>query len=476
MQHQTNLGMEEGRKVVNRRRTSFLIQIAFSAALGGFLFGYDTAVINGAVSAIGEVFNASSGVLGFAIASALLGSAGGALTAGFFSDRFGRRLSMLIASVMFLASAIGSGFAFSLTDLIVWRMLGGVAVGFASVLAPSYISEVSPARMRGRLGSLQQLAIVTGIFIALLFDYLVVLLAPGQTAMGVVLGLPAWRWMFLSEVAPAVIYGLMVLGIPRSPRFLVTKGLLREARWVIEQLYEEPAERVIKRIQDSLNGQNKSKFSDILDRRTVFLPIVWVGIMLALFQQFVGINVIFYYSSILWESVGFSTTNSLIVTVITSITNVVTTFVAIGLIDKWGRKPLLLSGSVLMTLTLGAMSWIFSSAEIVNGAPHISGISAIVALLSANLFVFAFGFSWGPVVWVMLGEMFNNRIRAVAIGTCAMTNWIANFAISTTFPGLLSSSGAGAAYGLYATAAAVSFFMVMFFVKETRNKELEEMV
>jgi len=476
MQHYRSLGRDEVRRAGSARRTRFLLQIALSAALGGFLFGYDTAVINGAVGAIGEVFNASKEVLGFAIASALLGSAGGALTAGYLSDRIGRRMSMLIAAVMFLASAFGSGFAVSLTDLVIWRMVGGVAVGFASVLAPSYISEVAPARMRGRLGSLQQLAIVTGIFIALLFDYIIVLGAPGQTAMGTILGIPAWRWMFLSECAPAILYAVMVFGIPRSPRFLVTKGLLREARWVVEQIHEEPAEQVIARIQNSLDGQRKAKFSDVLDRRTLFLPVVWVGIMLALFQQFVGINVIFYYSSILWESVGFSTTNSLIVTVITSVTNVVTTFVAIGLIDKWGRKPLLLLGSVMMTLTLGAMSWIFSAAPIVDGVPHIGGISAIIALLSANLFVFAFGFSWGPVVWVMLGEMFNNRIRAVALGTCAMMNWVANFAISTTFPGLLSRSGAGTAYGLYATAAAISFFLVMFFVKETRNKELEEMV
>ncbi len=185
---------------------------------------------------------------------------------------------------------------------------------------------------------------------------------------------------------------------------------------------------------------------------------------------------IFYYSSTLWQAVGFSTTDSLIITVITAVTNVFTTFLAILFIDRIGRKPLLLAGSVVMAISLGAMSWMFTGAPVVDGSPQLAGLEASVALIAANLFVFAFGFSWGPVMWVMLGEMFNNRIRAVALGLCAMVNWVANWFIARTFPGLLEFSGPGLAYGLYATAAAISFFLVLFFIRETSGRELEDMV
>ena len=458
-----------------RRRLRFIVQIASSAALGGFLFGYDTAVINGAVGAIGEVFQVSSGDLGRAVAAALIGSAVGALAAGWLSDRIGRRHSMVVAAGLFLVSAIGSALAQTLIGLIIWRIIGGLGVGFASVLAPAYIAEVSPADQRGRLGSLQQLAIVVGIFLALLFDYAIVLFTPDQSPVSMVGPMAAWRWMLMSEVLPAALYGVLVIGIPESPRYLVQKGLPERARAVIEKTLHEPAQQVIARIQHSLDTTHHGGIRDLLDQRSLLLPVVWTGVMLAIFQQFVGINVIFYYSSVLWQAVGFTTTDSLVVTVITSVTNVVTTFVAILFIDRIGRKPLLLIGSVVMALTLGAMSWAFAGAVVVNGAPQITGAASVVALLAANLFVFAFGFSWGPVMWVMLGEMFNNRIRAVALGLCAMVNWMANWFIARTFPPLLETSGPALAYGLYATAAAISFFLVLFFIRETSGKELEDM-
>ena len=458
-----------------RRRLRFILQIACSAALGGFLFGYDTAVINGAVSAIGEVFKISSQDLGRAVAAALIGSAVGALGAGWLSDRIGRRRSMVAAAVLFLSSAIGSALAQTLTGLIVWRIIGGLGVGFASVLAPAYIAEVSPADQRGRLGSLQQLAIVLGIFLALLFDYVIVQFTPDRNPVSMVGPMAAWRWMLMSEVLPSALYGCLVLGIPESPRYLVQKGLPDRASAVIEKTLHEPAHLVIARIQKTLDNTDRGRLSDLLDRRSLFLPVVWTGVMLAIFQQFVGINVIFYYSSTLWEAVGFNTTDSLIITVITAVTNVVTTFLAILFIDRLGRKPLLLAGSVVMAASLGAMSWTFTGAPVVDGSPQLVGVEASIALIAANLFVFAFGFSWGPVMWVMLGEMFNNRIRAVALGLCAMVNWVANWFIARTFPGLLEYSGPGLAYGLYATAAAISFFLVLFFIRETSGRELEDM-
>ncbi len=465
------MGNEQG-----NRRVQFILRIAISAALGGFLFGYDTAVINGAVSAIQSTFNASAVNLGLAVSSALLGSAAGALGAGWLADGIGRRRSMWLAAILFVVSALGSALAPHLIDLVIWRVIGGVAVGFASVLAPAYIAEISPSEMRGRTGSLLQLAIVLGIFIALLSDYLLVLATPDQTSLSALGPMAAWRWMLMSELVPAVIYGAMVLRIPESPRYLVQKGRIEQARLVICQTLGEPTQPVIDRIQFSLGNHKGSSIADLFSSRSLLLPIVWTGILLAIFQQFVGINVIFYYSSSLWESVGFSTTDSLVITVVTSVTNVVTTILAILTIDRLGRRPLLLIGSVVITISLGLMSWAFAGAPIVNGAPVLSGASSWVALMSANVFVFAFGFSWGPVMWVLLGEMFNNRIRALALGLSATVNWLANFVISTTFPVFLETSGPSFAYALYATAAAISFFFVLFMVRETNGLELEDMV
>ena len=459
----------------DHQRVFTILSIAITAALGGFLFGYDTAVINGAVSSIETTFQTSASTLGLTVSSALLGSAAGALVAGWLADRFGRRPSMLLAAVMFLLSAVGSALAPGLVDLVIWRVVGGVAVGFASVLAPAYIAEISPAAMRGRTGSLQQLAIVLGIFISLLFNYLIVLATSDQEPTSLVGPMAAWRWMLMAEVVPALLYGLLVLRIPESPRYLVRVGRLDQARAVIRRTIGESTQEVIDRIQASQGRRGRGSLRDLISRRSGLLPIVWTGVLLATFQQLVGINVIFYYSSELWQSVGFSTTESLSVTVITSVTNVVTTFLAIATIDRLGRRPLLLIGSVVITLSLGLMSWTFAGAPLVDGMPQLTGSSSVVALVSANVFVFAFGFSWGPVMWVLLGEMFNNRIRAMALGLSATVNWLANFLISTTFPMLLKSSGPALAYGLYATAAAISFFFVLFLVRETRGKELEDM-
>ncbi len=458
------------------QRMQFIVRLAISAAMGGFLFGFDTAIINGAVSSIQSTFHASSFHLGLTVSSALIGSAIGALGAGWLADAIGRRQSMWLAAVLFVVSAIGSGLAPRLVDLVAWRAIGGVAVGFASVLAPAYIAEISPAQMRGRTGSLMQLAIVIGIFMALLSDYFLVLATSDHEPLSSVGPMAAWRWMLISELVPAVIYGVMVLQIPESPRYLVQRGRIEQARVVIAKTLGDPTQPVIDRIQASLGNRNNSTILDLFSRRSLFLPVVWTGIFLGALQQFVGINVIFYYSSTLWKSVGFSTTDSLMITVATAVTNIVTTFLAIGTIDRLGRRPLLLVGSVVITISLGLMSLIFAGAPLVNGAPVLSGASSVVALIAVNVYVFAFGFSWGPVMWVLLSEMFNNRIRALALGLAVTLNWLANFIVSTTFPVLLETSGASFAYGCYATAAAISFFFVLFMVRETKGRELEDMI
>ncbi|OUL36392.1 sugar porter family MFS transporter [Nostoc sp. 106C] len=458
-----------------KANTYYVILIAGAAALGGFLFGFDTAVINGAVVALSKAFNTSSWVTGLAVSLALLGSAVGAFFAGQIADRYGRVKAMVVASALFTISAIGSGIAFTIWDFIFWRLLGGIAVGAASVIAPAYIAECSPSHLRGRLGSLQQLAIVVGIFIALLSDYFIAVSA-GSAESPFLFGVAAWRWMFWSAVPPAVFYGMAALTIPESPRYLVAQNREPEAANVLTKILGGNVQEKIAEIRQTVLQERRPNLSDLLSRSGGLLPIVWIGIGLSVFQQLVGINVIFYYSSVLWRAVGFSEKNSLTITVITGAVNIITTLVAIAFVDKFGRKPLLILGSIGMTLTLGTMAYIFGHAPTdAAGNPTLTGSAGTIALIAANLYVFCFGFSWGPVVWVLLGEMFNNRIRAAALSVAAAMQWIANFVVSTTFPPILQYFGLGAAYGLYTTAAAISLFFVWFFIRETKGMELEDM-
>ena len=452
-----------------------VIRLALVAALGGLLFGYDTAVINGAVGAIRDEYSAGDLSLGLTVSSALLGSAAGALAGGRIADRFGRRPTMWVAAALFLISAIGSGLAGSLFMLAFFRIIGGIAVGIASVVAPTYIAEIAPARIRGRLGSLQQLAIVTGIALSLFVDALLAGLAGGASE-DLFLGLEAWRWMFIAMAVPALIYGLGALTIPESPRHLVALGRTAEAKGVLRRVLGNiDLDAKVAEIEGTLQREKPPSFLDLRGYSFGLLPIVWVGIGLSVFQQFVGINVIFYYSTVLWEAVGFSESNALLITVIGSLVNIVTTLIAIAYIDRFGRRPLLLIGSAGMTITLGTLSFIFGTAAVnADGQPVLGGAAGVIALLAANLFVFSFGMSWGPVVWVLLGESFPNRIRAAALGVAACAQWIANWVISTTFP-TFAAIGLGFAYGFYTFFAALSLLFVIRYVKETKGMELEEM-
>ncbi|MDB4960147.1 MAG: transporter [Myxococcales bacterium] len=459
-----------------QQTTGKAILVAAVAAIGGFLFGFDTAVINGAVDAIQHRFDLSASVTGFAVACALIGSAVGAWFAGSVADRIGRVRVMVIAAAVFTVSSLGAGLVVSVYDLIVWRFLGGIGVGIASVIAPAYIAEIAPAHLRGRLGSLQQLAIVLGIFVSLLTDAFFARTA-GSASEELWLGLAAWRWMFLAGVIPAVAYGLLALQIPESPRFLMARGKRIAAAKVLRQMLgREDVENRLDEIARTMKEEHVPSLRDLRGPRFGLLGIVWVGILLSMFQQLVGINVIFYYSTTLWRSVGLSETDALSISVVTSVTNVLVTIVAISLVDRIGRRPLLLIGSFGMAVCLAMMAVCFTQGDTSTGQLRLLAPYGTLALIAANGYVVFFGVSWGPVVWVLLGEMFSNRIRASALAVAAAAQWAANFVVTVSFPVLAGSVGLAVSYGLFATFAVLSFVFVLRYVRETRGKELEDMV
>ncbi|WP_228373610.1 sugar porter family MFS transporter [Demequina soli] len=452
-----------------------VVAISIGAALGGFLFGFDSSVINGAVDSIQGKFALSDAFTGFAVAAALLGCAVGAWFAGTIANRYGRIRVMVLSALLFLISAFGSGLAFGVWDLILWRVIGGLAIGAASVIAPAYIAEVAPSSFRGRLGSLQQMAIVLGIFAALLSDQLLALWADGADQ-ELWLGLEAWRWMFLVAAIPAVIYGMAALRLPESPRYLVSKHHDDEAAEVLEQYTGmTDASAKIAEIRESMGQDEERSLKDLRGHALGLHPIVWTGILLSVFQQFVGINVIFYYSTTLWKSVGFDEDQAFLTSTITSVTNIVVTIIAIALVDRIGRRLLLLIGSAGMTVALGLMAVAFANATVNDaGDATLTGAWGTIALIAANAFVVFFGATWGPVVWVLLGEMFPNNIRATALAVAAAAQWLANWFITVTFPGF-ASIGLTFAYGFYASMALLSLLFVYFRVPETKGMELEAM-
>jgi SP family sugar:H+ symporter-like MFS transporter len=449
-----------------------IIGLAIAGAIGGFLFGFDSSVVNGAVDPISAQFDLTKTLTGLAVASALLGCAIGAVLGGRIGDRFGRIPTMVVAAILFFVSAIGAGYAPDVWLFIIWRLISGLGIGIASVVAPAYIAEISPKALRGRLASLQQLAITLGIFAALLSDSIFAAAAGGAAAK-FWLGLEAWRWMFLVGVIPAAVYGGIALFLPESPRYRVLMGEDDRARAEFTRLWpDEDVDAALKEMKKSVEEDKESK-GNLRGNRFGLKPIVWIGIILSVFQQFVGINVIFYYSTTLWRAVGFTEKDSFTVSVLTSVTNVAVTIVAIALVDKVGRRPILLFGSIGMTLSLAAMALSFSQSHDVNGAPTLPGGWGPLALIAANVFVISFGASWGPIIWVLLGEIFPTNIRARALGVAAAAQWIANFVVTITFPPL-SAVSLVLTYGLYALFALLSFFFVMRMIPETRGMLLED--
>ncbi|MEV6316398.1 sugar porter family MFS transporter [Streptomyces sp. NPDC051776] len=464
----------EGRKA-RPEHLGHVIFITAAAAMGGFLFGYDSSVINGAVEAIRARFGVGSEALAQVIAAALIGCALGAAIAGRLADRIGRIRVMQIAAALFTVSALGSAVPFALWDLALWRVLGGVAIGMASVIGPAYIAEVAPPAYRGRLASFQQAAIVIGIAVSQLVNWGVLTAADGEQR-GELAGFEAWQWMLGVMVVPAVLYGVLSFAIPESPRFLISAGRTDEARKVLADVEGGAVDldTRVGEIETAMRSEHKSTFKDLLGGRAGLLPIVWIGIGLSVFQQLVGINVIFYYSSSLWQSVGIDPSSSFFYSFTTSIINIIGTVIAMVFVDRLGRKPLALIGSVGMAVSLGAAAWAFSYKT--GSGTHISmpDLQGTVALFAAHAFVLFFALSWGVVVWVLLGEMFPNRIRAAALGVAASAQWVANWLITVSFPSLSDWNLSGA-YVIYTVFALLSVPFILKWVPETKGKALEEM-
>ncbi|AWB78508.1 sugar porter family MFS transporter [Stenotrophomonas maltophilia] len=457
--------------------TRLIVLISVVATIGGFLFGFDSGVINGTQDGLHQAFRSGEWMQGFEIASMLLGCAVGAFSAGRLADRLGRRNVLILSAVMFLLSALGAGAAASSGWFIAARVVGGFAVGAASVISPAYIAEVAPARYRGRLATVQQIAIITGLTAAFLSNYLLAA-AAGASTEPLWAGQAAWRWMFWMQAAPSLVFLLLLLTIPESPRYLVVKRRKDDALRVLTRLLgNDKARATLEEIDASLsNDHHRPRLSDLKSRATGRIrPIVWVGVGLACFQQLVGINVVFYYGAVLWQAVGFSENDALLINVLSGALSIGACVVTVLLIDRIGRKPLLWFGSAGMSLSLALVVVAFASGSLADGHLQLPGRMGTLALVAANAYVVFFNLSWGPVMWVMLGEMFPNQIRGSALAVAGAAQWTSNFVITVTFPMLLAAAGLAATYGIYLVAAIISVIFVVRHVHETKGKELEQM-
>lgn len=460
-----------------RANMGFISLIVATATIGGFMFGYDSGVINGTQKGLEAAFGLGRLGIGINVGAILVGSSIGAFMAGRLADGIGRRNVMILAAILFLVSALAAGAASTSAIFIMARIVGGFGVGAASVISPVYISEVTPASVRGRLSSVQQVMIITGLTGAFVANFVLARYAGGSTAR-IWLGYEAWRWMFWLQAIPAAIYFIGLLFIPESPRYLVLKGRDDRAREVCARLFgSDVGDRKVTEIRESLaKDHHKPKLSDLIDKTTGKIrPILWTGIGLAVFQQLVGINVVFYYGATLWQAVGFTEDNALQINILSGVLSIAACLFTIAVIDKVGRKPLLLVGSAGMTLTLAVVAFAFSRAVGTGTDVSLPAPYGLVALIAANLYVIFFNLSWGPVMWVMLGEMFPNQIRGSGLAVSGFAQWIANAAISVSFPTLALTPGLSPTYFGYAAFALISFFFVRAMVHETRGRELEQM-
>ena len=428
----------------------YLVKSTIVAALGGLLFGFDTAVIAGTTHALTVTYSLTPGLLGMTVAIALWGAIVGAMSAGVPGERFGRRNSLRVLAILYLASALGCALAWGWYPLVVFRFLGGLGIGGSSVLGPMYIAEIAPAKWRGRLVGLFQFNVVFGILLAYFSNFLVTLMHFGPTE---------WRWMFGVAAVPAGLFLVMLFGIPQSPRWLVEKRRVDEARIVLQQVGEENAEQELNDIRESMHFE---RVKEPLFARKYSLPI-FLAVSIGMFNQLSGINAILYYLNDIFAHAGFSAVSGSLQAVAVGATNLLFTAIAMSVIDRLGRKKMLLVGSVGTAACLAGVAVVFFTS---------SHQYLLVWLLMG--FIAFFGFSQGAVIWVYLSEVFPTRVRAKGQSLGSFSHWFMNALISGIFPLMAATSGAYP-FVFFSAMMVLQFFVVLFVYPETKGVTLEEM-
>ncbi|UMB52682.1 D-xylose transporter XylE [Lutibacter sp. A64] len=458
--------------------SKYLLKLTLVATLGGLLFGYDTAVISGTVSSLESFFVLPFGLdelganarLGFVVSSALIGCIIGGVFGGVISKKLGRKNGLILAAVLFLFSAIGSSMPEMLIKpvgegdhtfiyiFIVYRIIGGIGVGLASMLSPLYIAEIAPAKIRGKLVSMNQFAIIFGMLVVYFVNYFI-----AKQGDDTWLNTVGWRWMFASEIIPATLFLIMLFMVPDTPRSLVLKSQPEKALDVLVKVNGlEEGKKILAEIQNTVVSNSGKLFS-------FGIAVIVIGVLLSVFQQFVGINVVLYYAPEIFKSMGSGTNAALLQTIIVGIVNLLFTVLAIMTVDKYGRKPLMIIGAIGMAFAMFALGTTFFMESV--------GIGALIFML---IYVASFAMSWGPVCWVLLSEMFPNKIRGRALAVAVAAQWISNYLVSWTFPMLdkntylLETFNHGFAYWIYGVMGVLAALLVWKFVPETKGKTLEE--
>ncbi|MFL5783714.1 MAG: sugar porter family MFS transporter [Bacteriovoracaceae bacterium] len=451
----------------DRYNKGYVWMISVVAAFGGLLFGYDFVVIGGAKPFYEKFFSLMDpAAQGWAMSCALIGCLFGALIAGPASDRWGRKYLLILSAFLFGVSSIATGYAPSYNFFIFWRIVGGLAIGLASGLSPLYIAEVSPAKVRGRLVSLNQFTVVIGILLAQIVNYLIAEPVPeGATADQILNswnGQTGWRWMFAVTAVPSVLFFASALFIPESPRWLAKKGRKEEARKILGKIFGDHADHVLKDVESTIHSGDDSVNWSALKEPKVKNALV-IGIALAVFQQWCGINVIFNYAEEIFASAGYSVSGILFNIVITGIVNVAATIAALALVDKLGRRALMLWGSAALAVVYVILGACYHY--------HVTGIAVLILVLLA---IACYGVSLAPVVWVVISEIFPNRIRGVAMSIAVGALWVACFVLTYTFPIMNKALGAAGTFWIYAGICALGFAFTYQRLPETKGKTLEE--
>ncbi len=437
-------------------RNYYYLLMAFVAALSGILFGYDTGVMSGAILFVGKDFDLTPTTNGIVMGGVLFGAFIGAIFSGRITDYFGRKKLLIASAIIFMLGAVGTALAPTIPILILGRIVIGLAIGVASYAAPLYISEIAPKRKRGALVALNQLAISIGILLSYIVDYYCSIYG-------------AWRWMLGLGFIPGLCLFIGMLYLPDSPRWILSKGWAAQARKTLQKIRGPHAniDAEIESIQETLKQEKHTKWHFIFSKTV--RPVLWIGFALAFIQQVTGINTILYYAPTILHMAGFgSATTSILATMGIGVVFVVFTIVSLPLIDHWGRRPLLLLGLIGMALSLGILSYLFKDSMEIEGSMH------WVALSSMLLYIACFAFSLGPIMWLMIAEIYPLRIRGTGASLATCVNWASNFLVTVTFLNLVKFAGASGAFATYMIFSIASLFFIYFLVPETKGVSLEE--